>query len=331
MSVTIRCGTPAVRATACASDSASAVVGPGDLGEQPAAAGGQLRVAGDHAGDALVEPLAGDQSGAPAGRVRRPRHRPSSGSPAPPAPGPGRPRPGAPSRRARRRGCPRCRPGTGRSGGRSRAAGARRSSRTPGARSGRTRCGRCRGARRPGRGASTGGCGASVSVRLETTGDVDHGAVGQQHGQRLDVVDGAAVAQRPRAAGVVADHPADRAAGVRRRVGAEPQPGGTACCCSAACTTPGCTRAVRASRSSSSTRLRCRLVSTTMPGADRVAGDRGAGAAHRERRAGLPRHGQRGGDLVGVAAAAPRPAAGSGRGRRRWRRATSRARSRRRR
>ena len=41
--------------------------------------------------------------------------------------------------------------------------------------------------------------------------------------RRSDVVGGAAVAQRPRAAGVVADHPADRAAGVGGRVRPEPQ------------------------------------------------------------------------------------------------------------
>ena len=61
MSVTIRCATPAVSATAFAFDSASAAVGAGDLREQPAAAGGQLRVARHHPGDPLVEPLAGDQ------------------------------------------------------------------------------------------------------------------------------------------------------------------------------------------------------------------------------------------------------------------------------
>ena len=81
-----------------------------------------------------------------------------------------------------------------------------------------------------------------------------------------DVVDGAAVAEGPGAAGVVADHPADRAAGVRRRVGAEAQPvrgrgplqGGVhgAGLRRARCGPPG---------RCDSTRLRCREVSTTMP------------------------------------------------------------------
>ena len=49
----------------------------------------------------------------------------------------------------RRRGCPRCRRGTGRSADRARAAGARRSSRRPAGRRCRTRCGRWPGAGRP--------------------------------------------------------------------------------------------------------------------------------------------------------------------------------------
>ena len=48
--------------------------------------------------------------------------------------------------------------------------------------------------------------------------------VGQQQRQRLDVVGGAAVGQRVRTAGVVGDHPAQRAAGLGGRVRPEPQP-----------------------------------------------------------------------------------------------------------
>ena len=47
--------------------------------------------------------------------------------------------------------------------------------------------------------------------------------------------------------------------------GPKRRPSGTACRCSAACTTPGWTRAVRASRSIPSTRCRCLLVSSTIP------------------------------------------------------------------
>ena len=104
--------------------------------------------------------------------------------------------------------------------------------------------------------------------------------------QRDHVVDRPAVAERPRAAGVVADHPADRAAGVRRRVRPEAQ-------------------AVRRRRAlqvgvhdagldDRGTRLG---VDRDDPvevldrvdddaGADGVAGDRGAGAAHGDRYAG---------------------------------------------
>ena len=126
-----------------------------------------------------------------------------------------------------------------------------------------------------------------------------HRAVGQQHGQRLDVVHGAAVAEGARAAGVVADHPADRAAGVRRRVRAEPQAG-----------RDGQTlqRGVHDSGlHPCGARLPVELEHPVQvpagvdhdPGTDRVAGDGGAGAPHRERRAVLARDGERGRDLVG--------------------------------
>ena len=51
----------------------------------------------------------------------------------------------------------------------------------------------------------------------------DDGAVDEHDLQCQDVVTRASVAQRPRAAGIVADHPADRAAGVGGRVRAEAQ------------------------------------------------------------------------------------------------------------
>ena len=69
------------------------------------------------------------------------------------------------------------------------------------------------------------------------------------HVQGDDVVGGPAVAQRPRSAGVVADHAADRAAGVGGRVGPEPQPvrrGRRAA--ASAWTTPGSTTARSAPR-----------------------------------------------------------------------------------
>ena len=88
-------------------------------------------------------------------------------------------------------------------------------------------------------------------------------AVGE-HVERVDVVDGLAPRHRVRAAGVVADHPAERAAVVGRRVGAERQPvrrGGVA----QRRRRPhrAATRAVRASGSISRTRFRCRVKSST--------------------------------------------------------------------
>ena len=97
--------------------------------------------------------------------------------------------------------------------------------------------------------------------------------------ERHDVVRRPAVAEGPGAAGVVADHPADRAAVVRARVGPEAQ-----------AVRPGRRlqgrlddarldrRRPRTPASTSSTRDRYRLVSRTTPGPDRVAGDGGARA-----------------------------------------------------
>ena len=118
-SVTTRCGTPAAAADrlrrATRASAASAPVTSANSQPPPA---GQLRVAAATiAAMRWSRPSHATESGARAGRARRRRRRPSSGSRAPPAPGPGRPRPAGPSRRAPRRGCPRCRPGTGRTGG----------------------------------------------------------------------------------------------------------------------------------------------------------------------------------------------------------------------
>ena len=92
-------------------------------------------------------------------------------------------------------------------------------------------------------------------------------AVDRERGQPDHVVRGPAVAERPRPARVVADHPADRAAGVGRRVGPEPQP-----------VRPGrgLQRGLHGARlhaggaaspgRPTSTRSRCRLKSSTTPG-----------------------------------------------------------------
>ena len=94
--------------------------------------------------------------------------------------------------------------------------------------------------------------------------------------------DGAAVAQRARAAGVVADHPADACT---RCACDGSGPKRSPCGRGGRCRRPGRRRArrraVRASGSTSRTRFRCREKSSTTPGPDGVAGDRGAGAPRR--------------------------------------------------
>ena len=134
--------------------------------------------------------------------------------------------------------------------------------------------------------------------------------------QRHHVVDRAAVAERPRPAGVVADHPADRAAGVRRRVRPEAQ-----------AVRSGGPLQVGVHDAGLDDRRTCLGVDRDDPvevldgvdddaGADRVAGDRGAGAAHGDRYAGGPRDVEDRVQLVGVRAAARPPAGPRGRARR---------------
>ena len=62
-----------------------------------------------------------------------------------------------------------------------------------------------------------------VELCLRRRADGQLGAVVEQNPQLVDVVDGLAGEQRVRAAGVVADHAAERAAAVRRRIGTERQ------------------------------------------------------------------------------------------------------------
>ncbi len=121
------------------------------------------------------------------------------------------------------------------------------------------------------------------------------------HLQLQDVVGGAAVGQGPRPAGVVADHPAEGAAAVGRRVGPEAQPVG-----------PGRRLEVvehhaRLDRGRGRLRVQ-RQHPPEVPaqvhdhaGTDGVAGDRGAGAPGRQRDAQLEAGGDDGLDLVGVA------------------------------
>ena len=145
-----------------------------------------------------------------------------------------------------------------------------------------------------------------------------------------DVVRGAAVAERPGPAGVVADHPADGAPVVRARVGAEPQPVRPAPAPAArpgrrrARRRPGAPRGRRRARGPGAGwcrrrrpgRRRCRRSRCRRPG--RSAGPRGCGTPRASRRS---RPG---------AGAARRPGAGRGRASRRRSRAPGSARSRRR-
>ena len=109
-----------------------------------------------------------------------------------------------------------------------------------------------------------------------------------QHVQAHHVVGRAAVPQRPRAAGVVADRAADAGPRVGGRIGAEPQPvpgrgGGDVVQDRARLDDRGARLG-----STDSTRFRCREKSSTMPGADRVARDGGAAAPAGDRHAELP-------------------------------------------
>ena len=129
---------------------------------------------------------------------------------------------------------------------------------------------------------------------------VDDGAVRQQHCQRLDVVDRAAVGQGPRATRVVADHPADGAAGVRRRVRAETQASGDGLLLEHGVHDP------RLHAGSAGVAVELEHPVEVAVGVhddartDRVAGDRRTGSAHRHRRTRLTCHRQSGRDLVGV-------------------------------
>ena len=129
------------------------------------------------------------------------------------------------------------------------------------------------------------------------------------HVERDHVVGGAPVAQRPRAAGVVADRAADGGARVRGRVGAEPQAvrrGGRG-------DRSRARRRARRPRSAApgrrdSTRFRCREGSSTSAGATaRCPRSRCPRRGRHERHAELPADRQRGDDLVGVPAGTPRP------------------------
>ena len=133
---------PAAAVSRAAAASASAGVAPGQLGQQPAAALGEVgngpAPAPDHLDDAGVDALEGHRVHAAGPRRRRRRRRPCPGSRArpgrsPPAPGrAGRSPPGP------RPGCPRCRPGPGPGRRPAPGAGAPARSRSPGGRSGRT-------------------------------------------------------------------------------------------------------------------------------------------------------------------------------------------------
>jgi hypothetical protein len=128
-----------------------------------------------------------------------------------------------------------------------------------------------------------------------------HLAGAEGHVETEHVVRGAAVAQGAGAAGVVADHPADGAAGVRGRVGAEAQP-------------VRCRGALQVGVHGSGldhggarlgidrqhpVEVLGRVHDDARP--DGVAGDGGARTAHGQRRTGRARHGQGGQQLVAVA------------------------------
>ena len=131
--------------------------------------------------------------------------------------------------------------------------------------------------------------------------------VGQQHGEALDVVDRAAVAERAGAAGVVADHPADGAPGVGRGVGPEPQPERQRLALQRGVDGAGLHVGHPGLAVDAEHAVEVAGGVEHDAGPDRVAGDRGAGPAHRQGYAVLPRDRQRGHDLVGVAGADDHP------------------------
>ena len=262
----------------------------GQLDEQPAAARGAGRErpgprAPDHVDDAGVHALEGDRAMRQdrAGR-RRPR-RPCPGSrgrPATVAAGAsdqpdGRPEDHAPA-------CPRCRPGPWPGRTRSRAAGAPASSRRPGGRSGRTRCGsrpRC-GPDEPRPGPAPPPTAPGAGRPGARAGAGDH--VERQRRCRR------CARRRARASRRRCCRSCRRGcSGCGWRVGAEAQPvrrGGGAAASSR--TTPGSTRAVRASGSSDEHPVQVPGEVQDHAGADGVAGDRGARAPGGQRDAQLP-------------------------------------------
>ena len=331
MSVTIRCGTPAVRATsaarACASSAVAAVT---SANSQPPPSGSSGRPL-HHAGDPLVEALAGDQRVLQQGGygVRRVGHR----------------RVAEHGQRAERSVLDQAHGrvedhAQGALGADEepvepaavlRAAGARRSSPRPGGRSGRTRCGR------RSRCWSTRACRSSV---VESSAAIVLEPLFEWRTTTSRRRAAPSAPRRCRRCG------RSRAPASRRRCcrssrrscsgcgstgrGRTAGPRAAASFCRPACTTPGCTSAVRASRSSSSTWLRCRLVSTTIPAptalpAMEVPAPRIVSGTPDSRPT------SRAAATSSVSAGGRPPAAGSGRGWRRWSRGTAPVPSRRRR
>ena len=101
---------------------------------------------------------------------------------------------------------------------------------------------------------------------LPAIGCADPPAGAVDDGQRQHVVGGAAVGDRVRAAGVVADHAADARPVLAGRVRPEPEARTAPTrACRSDRMTPGSTTAVRLPGSTSTIRLRCRAKSMTMP------------------------------------------------------------------
>ena len=121
------------------------------------------------------------------------------------------------------------------------------------------------------------------------------------HVEPHHVVDGAAVAQGPGAAGVVADHPADRAPGVRRRVGPEPQTVPADLLLQGGVHRPRLDDRGRGLGVDGDHPVEVAGGVHDDAGADRVARDRRTGSAQGERGAGRPRRGHRREQLLHVA------------------------------
>ncbi len=106
--------------------------------------------------------------------------------------------------------------------------------------------------------------------------------VAEQHGERLNIVRSASVSQCPGAAGVIADHPTDSAAGVRRGVRAKAQTMRGSCSLQISMDNPGLDPSGAGLRVDIQNPVQITGIHHDAL-THRVTGDRGPGSAHGDR------------------------------------------------